>query len=278
MIRRSSGLVSVLVLALVGAAVLERDAHGRRERERDALHRLEVLERADADLETSILELRSGALNYFDPIVLDVKALRNTADVPVSGGGDSARWQEAEVARLVADLKTKEQQVETLKTDHSLLRNSSLHFPVAAVTLAGYVGTTPAELDALRSTIARYLVAPSKTLSEEAVRQADALEASLAPADARAVAARQSVIGHARSIVERRMRVDDLVRDIQRSPARARIDELQAFHHRMESRAVIVVVAARTALVALALLAAVALGELLVLRRRAPRTARAPGS
>ncbi len=259
------GMVVALVLALGGVSALERNVHGRLEHEHATLRVLDTLAATDADLATSILELRAGTLAYFDPIVRDVKLLRQVSALPSPAGeADSGQWQRQALARLAADLRTQEDWVETLKTDHSLLRNSSLHFPMAAATLERNSAASPARLDALRTALARYSIGPSKSLSEQAAHEVDALEASPAPADAVGAEARRSLIGHARSIVERRERVDDLVRKILRSPTRAGIAELVQFHRRVESRALVVLIAARTVLLVLGLLTAIALGELLM--------------
>lgn len=271
---RTAVTLLAVILALAGGVALERHSSARLDHEREVLRRLQELYRADTALDMSVLELRAGVLKHFDPLVHNVKVLRRAAVLQRRSADDGADWQEAEIGRLVADLNSKEQLVEAFKTDLSLLRISSLHFPTVAAVVARYNGENATGLEALRTSLARYSVAPSKEFTETIARDVERMQAAAAPVDPVAAEARRSMLGHARNILERRMRIDDLARDIRQSSAHFRILALEDLHSHRQSRALVVVTAARTALAALCILAAVALSELL----KRERTSATPGT
>jgi len=244
---------------------------------------LRLVAGTDAGLDDAVLEARSGLLGHYDSIAHRVAELRRLHDrlesVPDFFSSSARAEIRASLARSRRLFERKEGLVEEFKTAHAVLRNSQHFFPVAANELAEEVGASPEgrELadrigDLLGDVLLFHLVTDRDLLPRIEVR-IEAVRASATGPHAAAVAV---LVSHARVILDRKPRVDDLVARIVALPTAARARDLEDVWSRRHGEAVADASNRQAAFLLLAL-AALALGAAdVILRLRA--SARAVGA
>ena len=257
-----------VLLALGGAVAVERRATMRLDREQGTLLEVRRLETACADVTREVLLLRAGTRRHFDLLVRAMKTLRQAKALATS--------EALPRTPLTAETTEIEQRVESFKSDLSLLWNSTLHFPAAVSAYAAHDADSAAAVEGLRTAVARFSATAAAGDAERVATRILAFEETPTPDDPALAKLRVSSLGHARSILERRARVDDEARRVVESPVAGRLAALAETHARRHSRASVVVTAARTSLAALGLLAVFALAEVARRRPRAGTTRPAP--
>jgi hypothetical protein len=217
-------LAAVCGAVALSAAWVEHHAAERIAARAEDLPRIEALVAAEGSLRTSVLEAAAGILPHFDPIVSASGSLRDAARVAAivrsRGSGRYAASADALTAMDQA-ARAEELPVETLKSDLSLLRASSRYFPIAVAELARQDPATAKAVEAVRSDVERFQTTPTRELGARLEGDLAALVAGGAALGEGSRVDLAAVAGHARAILERRERVDRLVREVTRSPALA---------------------------------------------------------
>jgi hypothetical protein len=259
------GLGLVLGALALAANAYERRAAGVVAHDAEDMAGIGALIAARTALETSVLESRAGIQLNFDAInqaVLSLRAAPHEAAVVRSRGSAYAEASAA-LDRISEEMRTEEASIELFKTDLALLRLSSRYFPIAADSLAHQGDTTSKQLALLRSDVERFEEAPSREIAQRLEAEIPALEAVRASLDEARRGDLDVLLGHTRSILDRRERVDRTVRSIVRSPVRVDAEAARAAYERAarhEAATVLAlrIVTAELAVVAIALLAAAA--------------------
>jgi cytochrome c peroxidase len=252
---------------------------GGEERDRFAAA-LGALPALDGSLDEDVLKVRAGLLVYYDPLVRTLKRLHGEERV-LEGVAAAPLPAEArdEVARRMAGfseaLQAKEQRVEQFKTESAVLRNSQRYFPVAATELAGRAGALGPAVEGLLHDVSLYDLHPGEELGARVEKRLAALDGEQAHLAPELAAELGGVLQHARTIVERKRRVEEAVRQIVHLPTQSRAEAAARAYQRHQREARAGAALRRRALYgaggALAALAAVA-GALLF--RRSWRTLR----
>lgn len=241
----SRNALLVLGVLLVGSAAWLVDAQ--QLSPRAALHasearHVDALLASRLALEVSVLEARAGLQSSFDPVNRALRSLREAAGAAEAlraRGGVYAGAAE-HVALAARALTSEEAALEQFKTDLTLLRLSSRHFPLAveALTrraeadvprrqrslLAGQLAT----LADFRTAMERYEQLPAHESRQRLERGLSELETVGASLDDRAREELNVLSGHARAVLDRRARVDRFARLLVRSPVRAHLEAARA--------------------------------------------------
>jgi len=135
-------LEAVAVLALVGLAVHQVTASGRRidpVKSHRYVTSISDLVALEAQLVSEVLEARSGASGNYDRLVTLQRSIgrvqKNDLVVPGFLSAAQRATLEAETAELVRAQKYVDERVERFKTENAVLRNSLLFLPMAARAL-----------------------------------------------------------------------------------------------------------------------------------------------
>jgi hypothetical protein len=227
-----------------------------------AAHRAEDTARLDAllgartALETSVLETRAGLQRNFDAMNRAILSLRGAARdaALVRGRGPGYAVAAEALDRLADDMRSEERALESLKTDLALLRLSTRDFPSVAEAIAratdpsGGVAqrqlTLPSEaarrqLASLQSDVERYQDFPARDVALRLETQIAALDANHGSFPEAAQSELDVLLGHARSILDRRERVDRLTRSVARSPARLDAEQARSAYERAARREIV---------------------------------------
>lgn len=247
--------------------------------------RVDALLASRAAFERSLLEARAGLQSSFDPLNRAVAALREAGDVAgalrARGAAHAAAAERLD--RAARALESLEGVVEQFKTDLALLRLSSRHFPLAADALlrradadvrAGRRSALAGELAtlaALRTDVRRLQELPAPEHAQRLEQGLSRLQAVRAALDEAGREELDMLSGHARAIIDRRERVDRLVRELVHSPLHEHLAAARSAHGRSERRR------ARQVGALQMLSGVLALGGLLVLASAAVRSARERG-
>jgi DAHL domain-containing protein len=243
----------VIGVLLVGAAAWLMDAMQLWPRaefhEREA-QRIDALLSARSELEVSVLEARAGLLLSFDPLNRALSSLRETsaAAEALQARGVAYAAAAERVVLAARALESEETSVEQFKTDLTLLRLSSYHFPLAADALirraeadarkerrsllAGQLAT----LGALRTTMERLDELPAREDMQRLEQGLSKLQTVRASLDDPGREALDMLSGHTRSILDRRERVDHTARMLAHSPVRVHLEAARAAYGRSSRR------------------------------------------
>jgi len=254
-------LAAAFVALLLSLGRWERKASARLEQAGAEAAALDELANAAASLQSNVLEARAGILLYFDPIDRSVKTLRSAPRAAARLRARGPRYAQAADAldRMAEDAHKDEQAVESLKTDLSLLRSSSIYFPAAAAALQRDEALAH-KVEAVRADVERFELGPTREIAQRLDVEIGALEQART-SSAQGEAAQVDlgvVIGHARAVVERRERADRTAQALAQSAARADADDARAAFERAIRHDVALAATLRSLLpvVALALLGA----------------------
>ncbi len=275
------------VLALLGLAGLsvvdwrnqidarEHDRYGRAVRE---------LRTLDARLNEQVMQSRQALVAHYDGIGRTVVAvLELDAQVATPPQYPSQTEKQALVAAAKSSgeaIREKEQKVELFKSENAVLRNSVRFFPVAARELRDKLraAAEDAAAERVNDALVAVLAFNQRPGSvEERNAAQDAIDAlSMEPVGAVFAPDVDVVLRHARAVLERGVRVDDLTNGILELPTAERMVLLDTAYQRAFLRATHVAERRRTGMFSLAIAAVVLLGVDIILRlKNAARAERA---
>ncbi len=109
---------------------------------------LRRVQAATADLNERVLKSRSALTSQYDPLVHALRDLRELHErlkrVPEFLGADAAFEMRAQLEESEAQLRQKDELVETFKTQNAVLQNSLHYFPVLANAVIDRARAEPA--------------------------------------------------------------------------------------------------------------------------------------
>ncbi|MFO0554592.1 MAG: DAHL domain-containing protein [Polyangiaceae bacterium] len=238
---------------------------------------IRALDALDAELDGQIMLSRQALVNHYDDIVNTLASMRRVykelAIVPSFLDESERRSIGAQVRSSEAEVRIKTDAIEAFKSENAILRNSVRYFPVGALELRDRLATQPHNKDSSRllnellCTVLQFNTQPSDLLRERVKQDLDAVASS--PVDPTTGEDINTVLLHARTVLDKRDRVDDLTNDIVKMPTRPRIDALDAAYSRSYQSALRAAEHRRVALfiIALAVVALVSTDIILHLRR-----------
>lgn len=233
------GLVGVVTYIQVNGIDARADARYRA--------RLIALRDHDAALDTALLRARSGLVNHFDEIVSHTRARRDTQRellgiLPEHLGAEARRELRSRLEVLDRAIAEQEDQVERFKMHHAVLRNSMRYLPHAARELIDTVVEDPngaalaGELNALFTEVLLFHDFGERSRIPRVRARLEALQSSprpeLSPEQATAL---RLLSRHSEVILNRKVRVEELVQDIERAPVPQEVAALSGIylrHHR----------------------------------------------
>lgn len=216
----------------------------------DALYRdrLIALRDHDAALDTALLRARSGLVNHFDEIVVHTKARRRTQrellrTMPGHLGAEARRELRSRLEVIDRAIADQEHDVEWFKTHHAVLRNSTRYLPHAARELIDTVVQDPTgaplagELNALFTEVLLFHDFGERSRIPRVRGRLEALQATprpeLTPEQATSL---RLLVRHSEVILDRKTRVEELVKAIERAPVPQEVAALTGIylrHHQM---------------------------------------------
>jgi PAS domain S-box-containing protein len=219
------GVLLVLVILWVKSLAIDNERHNR------YLADLRQMQTLDARIDRNILQARDGLLNNYDPIANDLAQIQqlqtDLRHPPSFVDGDSR----AELGRL---LKTqlqlwqqKEESILRFQSQNAILINSQTYFPIAIADLVAKSTTSPVQKERLNSLLRDVLLfnlTTDKTLATKTLRDIPQIvaEAALTPEGT----AIKMALAHAQIILNKRDRVDNLVRSVNELPTTQRSENL----------------------------------------------------
>jgi hypothetical protein len=224
------GVAIVLLLALVfaNARMPDSDAHSR------FLEDLSDIRRLDAELNATVIRLRYGLANNYDPLVLTINALRQRERDLARGEFAAATAKDGDLAREFAalgqTLAARESLVEEFKFENAVLKNSFLYFPRAIQSLLGDARIAPALGARLQRLLNEILLLPFDATPDRYERVAKLIDDVAPEQFPPALRPRaQSTANHARNIVLYQQRVDAILRKLVcTEPARCQLQSISA--------------------------------------------------
>ncbi len=226
---RSGYLLPCVLLGLVilwmKSLAIDNERHNR------YLADLRQMQTLDARIDRNILQARDGLLNNYDPIANDLAQIQqfqtDLRHPPSFVDGDSR----AELGRL---LKTqlqlwqqKEESILRFQSQNAILINSQTYFPIAIADLVAKSTTSPVQKERLNSLLRDVLLfnlTTDKTLATKTLRDIPQIvaEAALTPEGT----AIKMALAHAQIILNKRDRVDNLVKSVKELPTSQRSENL----------------------------------------------------
>ena len=183
---------------------------------------LRQLQEQDARINQSLLQLRLGLLNNYDPIVnkqAGIQALHNELASPPRFAGKNYQQIQRQVQESQQLWQEKNALIERFNSGNSVLRNSLAYLPIAVENLSGSSAIAPetaARLNTiLREVLLFNLSATQEDISEikQEIEQIDRLAGS----DNRDVV---SALTHANVILEKSLETDNLIEQALEIPTR----------------------------------------------------------
>ncbi|MCX8017760.1 MAG: PAS domain S-box protein, partial [Rhodocyclaceae bacterium] len=202
---------------------------------------LRALQQADVELNAAVLAQRTGLLHNYDPLVQQLKAVREgtraIATLPAFLFAD-AQSTLAEKIRALSELhQQKADLVDRFQRSHAVLRNSRDYFPLAAEgLLTGGLAKRrdEAEIGRFVRTLLAFGHRSDPDAASQLRKQAEALAAL--PLSAADRAALDHLLVHARVIIEHQPEVDALARRILDLPTAARQEEIARLYGEAHER------------------------------------------
>jgi PAS domain S-box-containing protein len=229
------GVLLVLVVLWVKSLSIDNERHNR------YLADLRQMQTLDARIDRNILQARDGLLNNYDPIVNDlaqVQQLQAALQQPPSFVDGDSR---AELDRLLQTQRQlwqqKEESILKFQSQNAVLINSQTYFPIAIADLVAKSTTSPAQKEQLNQLLRDTLLfnlTTNKTLATKTLREISQLSAGATPTtEGTAI---KMALSHAQIILNKRGRVDDLVRSVNELPTTQRSENLAlAYNLRYQS-------------------------------------------
>jgi PAS domain S-box-containing protein len=219
------GVLLVLLILWVKSLSIDNERHNR------YLADLRQMQTLDARIDRNILQARDGLLNNYDPIVNDlaqIQQLQTALGQPPSFVDGDSR---AELDRLLQTQRQlwqqKEESILKFQSQNAVLINSQTYFPSAIADLVAKSTTSPAQKERLNSLLRDLLLfnlTTNKTLATQIERKIPQILAEAAPTtEGTAI---KMALAHAQIILNKRGRVDNLVRSVNELPTTQRSENL----------------------------------------------------
>lgn len=191
-----------------------------------------------AELNERVLKSRSGLMTQYDPLVNALRDLRELHEhlkqVPEFLGPEAALDMRSQLDESEAELRQKDDLVETFKTHNSVLQNSLRYFPVLANTVIDRARALPhgaavaGRIQALISAIMLF----ETSADAEATSRVLGAQLDLATAKESAAALNldrefELILSHSKIILERKPIVDGIVQQVLAVPLPRTVLELE---------------------------------------------------
>jgi len=219
-----ASLLIALTYLLVQGTVPDSAEHER------VLHALRTVILQDAVLERDVLRARTGLLRNYDPFVQSIGSLRDgTKELAIAReitGGAARAEIDQRLAALASAVDEQESVLESFKSDHAVLQNSSSYFNYLSDHLAAAgSGVEAATIGALTTAMFRFVDNPEQSAGKEVEALLDkvAQESDGKPPGENL----RSLVRHGRLIVARQPALDGLVSRIQTTATEERARALQ---------------------------------------------------
>ena len=207
---------------------------------------LRQVQAVTAELNERVLKSRSALMTQYDPLVLALRELRELHErlkqVPEFLGGDAALDMRSQLDESEAELRQKDELVETFKTHNSVLQNSLHYFPVLANSVIDRArahpegGLVASKIQALISAIMLFdTSADPESTSRVLGAQLDLTNAKENAAALHLDREFDLILAHSRIILERKPIADSIVQQILAVPlprTAMQIEEAYSMHYR----------------------------------------------
>ncbi|MEI9947955.1 MAG: DAHL domain-containing protein [Pseudomonadota bacterium] len=207
---------------------------------------LRRVQAASAELNERVLKSRSALMAQYDPLVHALRDLRDLHErlkrVPEFLGADAAFEMRTQLDESEAQLRQKDELVESFKTQNSVLQNSLHYFPVLANSVIDRARADPtgaavaSRIQALISAIMLFdTSADAESTSRVLGAQLDLSSAKQAARELKLDRELELILAHSRIILERKPIADGIVHQILAVPlARMALglEEAYSMHYR----------------------------------------------
>jgi PAS domain S-box-containing protein len=222
---------AVLLFAILWVKSTEIDV----ERHNQYLINLRQLPEIDARIDRNVLQARDGLLNNYDPIVKDLAKLKKiqTALKQTPRFVDSQRRKELErlLQSYIKISQKKEESIFNFQSQNAVLLNSLAYFPIAIADLNQKESTQATRLNALLRDILLFNLSTYRVSASEIEREIQQLLATSNSSEL------EMALTHARIILTRRERVNDLVAIVLESPNFQNSEQLALAYNRSYQKA-----------------------------------------
>ncbi len=229
--------VVVLFLGLwVKSQAIDFDQHVR------YLNDLQQLQELDARINQNVLQVRQGLLNYYDPIVNDLRELKHIQMDLMHFPTFIDPTDQAKLSPLLQThiqvLQHKEQIIQQFQTQNAILTNSLAYFPIATVELIKQPESSAnlLRLNTLMQNILLFNLSPTNPeLAPKINQDIERILMDSSPIVQRPTL--KNAIAHARIILNHRPQVDDLMMRLMALPTQQSSKNLAQEYERSYQRA-----------------------------------------
>ncbi len=230
------GVLLVLVILWSKSVAINVEHHNR------YLADLRQIQYLDAHINQNVLQMRSGMLRSYDPIVNDLAKLKqlqtNLKQMPSFIDSEGHKELNHLLQSHTQIWQQKEESIFRFQSQNAVLINSLTYFPIAIADLVKKDTTSPAlinQLNALLRDILLINLSTDKTLVAKTESEIQQILANLAPnADGKAI---QMALTHARIILNRRAQVKDSVAIVLELPTTQSTENLALAYYRRYQQA-----------------------------------------
>ncbi len=238
----------------------------------DALRGLREL---DAQINQSLLQLRLGLLNTYDPIVHQQKQLGRWQQVlenPPNFVGSTRRQLQDEVQKNVQLWQQKDGLIQQFKSKHAILRNSLAYFPIAIAELADSPSTPPV-LDSQLNTLLKDTLLFNLSMNAELIPRLKSEILQLRTQSNSGESNLSSVLTHAEIILTHSVETEKLIDAILALPTRQQGTALAEIYDEVYHRTLQLTDLYRLALFCLSTLIGITIAASIISRLRTAATA-----
>ncbi|MRR52261.1 MAG: hypothetical protein EG825_15360, partial [Rhodocyclaceae bacterium] len=187
--------------------------------------RLQVLDSTEWRLNETLLRLRYGLINNYDPANQLLAQMRQ-ARASLAGAMTTLPAMAADWAAYEQASRQREEQVERFKYEAAVIRNSvqffshDVHDISRRLTVGGSGEMLRSQVTELSDTVLRLALAVQPGMDDEVGRRMAVLEASLGRAPSALVADLRRLLRHASVVRDRQLRLEQQTQALVHSPAR----------------------------------------------------------
>ncbi len=214
------GLVLLFVFLWVKSQTIDLNRHNY------YIVNLRQIQELDARVNQNVLQARYGLLAHYDPIVNDIKELKNIQTELQQAPNFIERARREQLNQLLqANIKVwqqKEQYIQKFQSENAILHNSLSYFPIAIKELVEQDTTPPALANRLNTLLRDLLLFNLSTDNELVLRIEREIEQISADSSTLANNAdlKLATIAHAQIILNKRPQVDRLIQSTITLPTR----------------------------------------------------------
>jgi len=190
---------------------------------------LEIIRQQDALLNQYILESRYGQLKNYDPIVSSQQDITYLLDTLANENPAYFAQGETKIQQAFMQYRTlfnqKNELIDRFKSHNAVLRNSIQYFPTASQLQIDQIGPQSAHallIRDLRESVLLYDYRASGDLKNHIQQLLNTLQQSANPSDA----GLKSLLNHVDIIIQHKIEVDELTRNITQSQTTAQADKV----------------------------------------------------